>query len=122
MQKTTGHSGPHSDQRVTQLGGFQGKHALDESPQLVCFIWLNEFRVVLRPERPEFCQELSKLSLFITICYDIRPGLSGWAQVNYPYGASTQDSENKLSYDLYYLRNFSFLLSDLLILFKTIQV
>ena len=51
----------------------------------------------------------------------MRPGLSGWAQVNYPYGASTEDSANKLSYDLYYLKNFSILL-DLLILLKTIRL
>ena len=51
----------------------------------------------------------------------MRPGLSGWAQVNYPYGASVEDAANKLSYDLYYLRNFSFWL-DLLILFKTIRL
>ena len=73
-----------------------------------------------RPERLNFAKNYLNQS-FITIYAMISAGLSGWAQVNYPYGASTQDSENKLSYDLYYLRNFSFLL-DLLILFKTIHL
>ena len=110
-----------SDQRVTKLGGFLRKARIDELPQLVCVLSGSMSLIGPRPERPEFCQELSKSIIHYNLRHDIRPGLSGWAQVNYPYGASTQDSENKLSYDLYYLRNFSFLL-DLLILFKTIRL
>ena len=74
-----------------------------------------------RPERPEFDVVLKeKINHYLTR-YSIRPGLSGWAQVNYPYGASTEDAFNKLSYDFYYLRNSSLLL-DLLILIKTIKL
>ena len=74
-----------------------------------------------RPERPEFDAELEKKIPHYRLRQRMRPGLSGWAQVNYPYGASVEDAANKLSYDLYYLRNFSFWL-DLLILFKTIRL
>jgi lipopolysaccharide/colanic/teichoic acid biosynthesis glycosyltransferase len=74
-----------------------------------------------RPERPELEVELERLIPHYRVRHWIRPGLSGWAQVNYPYGASLADSVNKLSYDLYYLRNFSFWL-DLLILVKTIRL
>ena len=74
-----------------------------------------------RPERPEFDEILQDKIPHYYLRYNIKPGLSGWAQVNYPYGASLEDSCNKLSYDLYYLRNCSFLL-DLLILVKTIRL
>jgi lipopolysaccharide/colanic/teichoic acid biosynthesis glycosyltransferase len=74
-----------------------------------------------RPERPEIEQELEQQIPHYRLRHLIRPGLSGWAQVNYPYCASLQDSANKLSYDLYYLRNFSFWL-DLLILVKTMRL
>ena len=74
-----------------------------------------------RPERPEFEQDLERKIPHYRLRHLMRPGLSGWAQVNYPYGASVEDAANKLSYDLYYLRNFSFWL-DLLILFKTIRL
>ena len=74
-----------------------------------------------RPERPEFDKQLCQKIPYYELRHLIRPGLSGWAQVNYPYGASIEDSANKLSYDLFYLKNFSFLF-DLLILFKTIRL
>ncbi len=74
-----------------------------------------------RPERPEFDVTLEKEINFYKKRYDFKPGLSGWAQVNYPYGASVEDAVNKLSFDIYYISNFSLLL-DLLILFKTIKV
>ena len=74
-----------------------------------------------RPERPEFDKQLVQQIPYYDLRQLMRPGLSGWAQVNYPYGASVEDSANKLSYDLFYLKNFSFLL-DLLILFKTIRL
>jgi lipopolysaccharide/colanic/teichoic acid biosynthesis glycosyltransferase len=74
-----------------------------------------------RPERPEFEDNLEQQIPHYRLRHLMRPGLSGWAQVNYPYGASLEDAANKLSYDLYYLRNFSVLL-DILILFKTIRL
>ena len=74
-----------------------------------------------RPERPEIDSELKLKIPFYSQRFFIKPGLSGWAQVNYPYGASLKDSEVKLSYDLFYMRNFSIWL-DLLILLKTIRL
>ena len=94
---------------------------LDELPQLWCVVTGSMSLIGPRPERPEFDQQLSQQIPYYELRYQIRPGLSGWAQVNYPYGASVEDSANKLSYDLFYMKNFSFLL-DLLILFKTIRL
>ena len=94
---------------------------LDELPQLLCVLTGSMSLTGPRPERPEFDHQLSQTIPYYNLRYQIRPGLSGWAQVNYPYGSSVADSANKLSYDLYYLKNFSFLL-DLLILFKTIRL
>ena len=74
-----------------------------------------------RPERPVIDDELEKKILHYKTRYLIKPGLSGWAQVNYPYGASIKDAEIKLSYDLYYLYNIS-LWIDFLILIKTIKL
>ena len=74
-----------------------------------------------RPERPEIDSHLSKEINLYNLRYSIRPGLSGWAQVNYPYGASIEDAQNKLSYDLFYMKNFSFFL-DFLILLKTLRL
>ena len=73
-----------------------------------------------RPERPELEKLVENIDQYITR-YNIKPGLSGWAQVNYCYGASINDAKNKLSYDLFYLKNFSTLF-DFLIFFKTIRV
>jgi lipopolysaccharide/colanic/teichoic acid biosynthesis glycosyltransferase len=74
-----------------------------------------------RPERPKFEAELERLIPHFRLRHWMRTGLSGWAQVNDPYGASVEDAANKLSYDLYYLRNFSFWLG-LLNFFKTIRL
>ena len=74
-----------------------------------------------RPERPIFIENLSKEIPHYSLRNEIKPGLSGWAQVNYPYGSSTLDAINKLSYDIYYLKKISLTL-DLLIFFKTIRI
>ena len=76
---------------------------------------------LIGPHQRHVYLQLSQKIPYYELRYQIRPGLSGWAQVNYPYGASVEDSANKLSYDLYYLKNFSFLL-DILILFKTMRL
>ena len=110
-----------SDPRVTNVGSLLRITRLDELPQLWCVLTGSMSLIGPRPERPEFDQQLSHKIPFYDLRHQIRPGLSGWAQVNYPYGASIEDSANKLSYDLYYLKNFSFLL-DLLILFKTMRL
>ena len=110
-----------SDSRITRVGSILRRTRLDELPQLWCVLTGAMSLIGPRPERPEFYQELSRRIPYYNLRHLIRPGLSGWAQVNYPYGASVEDSANKLSYDLFYLKNFSFLL-DLLILFKTIKL
>ena len=109
------------DYRVTRIGSFLRRTRLDELPQLWCVFTGRMSLIGPRPERPEFDEKLEKLIPHYGLRYRIKPGLSGWAQVNYAYGASTEDAANKLSYDLYYLRNFSFWL-DLLILIKTIRL
>ena len=110
-----------SDPRITKLGCLLRATRLDELPQLWCVLTGSMSLIGPRPERPEFDQQLSQKIPYYELRYLVRPGLSGWAQVNYPYGASVDDSANKLSYDLYYLKNFSFLL-DILILFKTMRL
>ena len=74
-----------------------------------------------RPERPEFTQMLNKEIPYYDLRHVVKPGLTGWAQVKYPYGASTEDSLRKLQYDLYYIKNYSLLL-DLNIVLRTIKV
>ena len=109
------------DPRITKVGSILRRLRLDELPQLWCVMTGCMSLIGPRPERPSFDKELSEKIPYYDLRHLIRPGLSGWAQVNYPYGASVEDSANKLSYDLYYLKNFSFLL-DLLILFKTMRL
>ena len=110
-----------SDPRITRVGSFLRITRLDELPQLWCILTGSMSLIGPRPERPEFDRQLSEKIPHYQLRYLIRPGLSGWAQVNYPYGASVEDAANKLSYDLYYLKNFSFFL-DLVILFKTMRL
>jgi len=110
-----------NDPRITKIGSFLRKSRIDELPQLISVISGDMNLIGPRPERPEIDNYLEKKIPGYQIKYFITPGITGWAQVNYPYGASVQDSYNKFSYDLYYLRNFSIFL-DILILFKTIRV
>ncbi len=110
-----------ADSRITRIGSLLRRTRLDELPQLWCVFTGSMSLIGPRPERPEFDQQLEHEIPHYVLRHRMRPGLSGWAQVNYPYGASVEDAANKLSYDLYYLRNFSFWL-DLLILFKTIRL
>ena len=118
-------SGPQwsgrGDPRITRIGRLLRMTRLDELPQLWAVLRGEMSLIGPRPERPEIEQELERQIAHYRLRHLIRPGLSGWAQVNYPYGASLEDSRNKLSYDLYYLRNFSFWL-DFLILAKTIRL
>ncbi|NBQ25925.1 MAG: hypothetical protein EBU26_16990, partial [Verrucomicrobia bacterium] len=109
------------DPRVTWIGKILRPLHLDELPQLWNVIKGDMSLIGPRPERPEFEDELEAKIPHYRIRHWIRPGLSGWAQVCHPYGASVDDSRSKLSYDLYYLRNFSLAL-DLLILLKTIRL
>ena len=109
------------DPRITRVGYWLRRLRIDELPQLWNVIKGDMSLIGPRPERPEFEDELEAKIPHYRIRHWIRPGLSGWAQVCHPYGASVDDSRSKLSYDLYYLRNFSLAL-DLLILLKTIRL
>ena len=110
-----------NDNRITKIGKIIRLTRLDEIPQLFCVIKGDMSLIGPRPERPEFEVLLEKEIPFYKLRHLIKPGLSGWAQVNYPYGASIKDSNNKLSYDLYYLNHRSLIL-DFLIFFKTIKI
>ena len=97
-----------NDNRITKVGKFIRATRIDELPQLFCVVKGDMSLIGPRPERPEIEKELLKGIPFYNYRNVIKPGLSGWAQVNYPYGASVFDSTKKLSYDLYYITNFSF--------------
>tara|TARA_B100000212_G_C27102758_1_gene417110 strand:- start:48 stop:635 length:588 start_codon:yes stop_codon:yes gene_type:complete len=109
------------DTRITKIGKFLRKTRLDELPQLINVILGDMSLIGPRPEREIFDVELSTHIPQYNSRYLIRPGLSGWAQVNFPYGSSIEDSKKKFSYDIYYLKNYSIWL-DFLILFKTIKI
>ena len=110
-----------SDPRITKVGRLLRATRIDELPQLFCVIQGSMSLIGPRPVRPEIEKDLIKKIPYYEFRNLVRPGISGWAQVNYPYGASVSDTVNKLSFDIYYISNFSLLL-DLLILFKTIKV
>ena len=109
------------DPRITSIGKIIRALRLDELPQLFCVIKGTMSLIGPRPERPEIENELLKNIPYYSCRNILRPGISGWAQVNYPYGASVSDTEKKLSFDIYYISHVSNLL-DFLILFKTIKL
>ena len=109
------------DQRITKVGKLIRSTRLDELPQLLCVLRGSMSLIGPRPERPEIESKLLKELPYYNYRYIIKPGISGWAQVNYPYGASISDTKIKLSFDIYYIKHFSILL-DILILFKTIKL
>ena len=108
------------DQRITSIGNVLRKLRLDELPQLLSVIKGEMSLIGPRPERPELEHQLERSIPHYRKRHWMRPGLSGWAQVSAPYASSIEDSDLKLSYDLYYLRHFNTWL-DLLILFRTIK-
>ena len=124
MVKDSEKSGPmwavKNDPRVTRVGRFLRKTRLDELPQLLNVLKGDMSLVGSRPERPEFVQDLVKEIPFYKERLLVKPGLTGWAQVNFPYGASKEDALEKLQYDLYYLKNRSLGL-ELSIILKTIR-
>jgi sugar transferase (PEP-CTERM system associated) len=110
-----------NDPRITRVGRWIRLLRIDELPQL-----LNVFRGEMsligpRPERPEFVLDLETKIPYYDIRHYIRPGITGWAQINYSYGASLEDAHRKLEYDIYYIKNMSLIL-DIKILLKTIGV
>jgi sugar transferase (PEP-CTERM system associated) len=109
------------DSRVTRVGRFLRKTRLDEIPQLFN-VFCGEMSLVgPRPERPVFCEMLSEKIPFFNLRHSVRPGLTGWAQVRFRYGANVEDARGKLEFDLFYLKNLS-LFVDLAILFETAKV
>lgn len=110
-----------NDDRITKVGAFIRNTRLDELPQLWNVIKGEMSIVGPRPERPEFVEKLKEQIPFYDTRHYVKPGLMGWAQLNYPYGASVEDARGKLEYDLYYSKNHSMLL-DLLIMVQTVEV
>jgi sugar transferase (PEP-CTERM system associated) len=113
-------STPGRDSRVTAVGGFLRRSRIDELPQLWNVIRGDMSLVGPRPERPEFVEGLTASIPFYGLRHAVRPGLTGWAQVRYPYGASVEDAMEKLQYDLFYIKNRSTAL-DLYIMFETLK-
>jgi sugar transferase (PEP-CTERM system associated) len=109
------------DNRVTKTGAFLRKYRLDELPQAVNVIKGDMSFVGPRPERPEFVSKLSQQIPYYNERHILKPGLTGWAQLNYPYGASMDDAYQKQLYDMYYVKNHSLFL-DCLILLQTVEV
>jgi lipopolysaccharide/colanic/teichoic acid biosynthesis glycosyltransferase len=108
---------PHDD-RATPLGRILRRTRLDELPQLVNILVGEMSFVGPRPERPEFVAALEQTLPFYSWRHFVRPGLTGWAQINYPYGSSVEDARRKLEYDLFYIRHYS-VLTDLSIALRT---
>ncbi len=109
------------DSRITKVGNFIRNTRIDELPQLYNVLKGDMSFVGPRPERPEFVSGFDEELPFYAERHVVKPGLMGWAQLNYPYGASKEDTANKLRYDLYYVKNRSLVL-DLVIMVQTVQV
>jgi sugar transferase (PEP-CTERM system associated) len=109
------------DERVTRTGRLMRRFRIDELPQLVNVIRGEMSVVGPRPERPEFVEALTGHHPLYDYRHCIRPGLTGWAQLNFPYGASVEDAGEKLKYDLFYIKNTS-IVFDLFILMQTLEV
>lgn len=110
-----------NDTRVTLVGNVIRKTRIDEIPQIFNVLKGDMSFVGPRPERPYFVKQLAEKIPMYDKRHTVKPGITGWAQLNYPYGASEEDSKRKLEYDLYYIKNYSIFL-DLLILVQTIRV
>jgi len=110
-----------NDDRTTKIGKFIRKYRIDELPQIYNVMRGDMGFVGPRPERPEFVQGLIKNIPYYNERHNVKPGLTGWAQLKYPYGSTEEDSLEKLKYDLYYIKHRSFLL-DMLILIRTVEI
>lgn len=109
------------DDRVTRVGKIIRKLRLDEVPQAYNVLRGDMSFVGPRPERPEFTQHLEQQIRYYRERSTVKPGVTGWAQLRYPYGASDRDSQEKLKYDLYYIKNHN-MIFDILILLQTVEV
>jgi sugar transferase (PEP-CTERM system associated) len=110
-----------NDPRITKLGRFMRKTRLDEVPQLWNVLRGDMSFVGPRPERPHFVQQLREVIPFYDERHSVRPGITGWAQVKFPYGSTLEDAEEKLEYDLFYVKHMSLLL-DVAIVLETAKV
>ncbi|MFT4940017.1 MAG: sugar transferase (PEP-CTERM system associated) [Paraglaciecola sp.] len=110
-----------NDSRVTKVGHFIRKYRIDELPQIINIFRGEMSFIGPRPERPQFVEQLIREIPYYNQRHNVKPGLAGWAQLNYPYGASVEDSMEKLKFDLYYVKHQSLML-DILILIRTVEV
>jgi sugar transferase (PEP-CTERM system associated) len=110
-----------NDDRVTRVGHIIRRLRIDELPQLINVLRGDMSLVGPRPERPFFVEQLTQEIPFYALRHSVKPGVTGWAQVRYPYGATVEDSQEKLQYDLYYVKNHTLFL-DLVVLMETVGV
>ena len=110
-----------NDDRVTRIGHIIRRLRIDELPQLLNVLRGDMSLVGPRPERPFFVDQLTQEIPFYALRHSVKPGVTGWAQVRYPYGATVEDSQEKLQYDLYYVKNHTLFL-DLVVLMETVGV
>jgi sugar transferase (PEP-CTERM system associated) len=110
-----------NDPRITRIGKFLRKSRIDELPQFYNVLKGEMSFIGPRPERPEFVEKLKSIVPYYSERHFVKPGITGWAQIRYPYGASAKDALEKLRYDLYYIKNLSVFL-ELTIIFETLKV
>ena len=110
-----------NDNRITRVGKWLRKWRLDEIPQMINVLKGDMSFVGPRPERPYFVEQLRQEIPFYDQRFSVKPGITGWAQIKYRYGASKDDALEKLKYDLYYIKNLSSLF-DMIIVFETVKV
>jgi sugar transferase (PEP-CTERM system associated) len=110
-----------NDPRITRVGKFIRRTRIDELPQFINVLKGDMHFVGPRPERPFFVEQLRKAIPYYWQRHSVEPGLTGWAQVRYPYGSTIEEACEKLKYDLYYIKNLSILL-DLWIIFQTVKI
>jgi len=110
-----------NDSRVTRIGAFIRKTRIDELPQIINVLKGDMSFIGPRPERPQFVLGFEKNIPHYSLRHTVKPGITGWAQICYPYGETEEDTRNKLQYDLYYIKNYSLFL-DMTIMFQTVQV
>ena len=110
-----------NDSRITRLGNFIRKTRIDEIPQIFNVLKGEMSFIGPRPERPFFVDQLVDAIPYYLERHRVKPGISGWAQLNYPYGASIEDAKEKFQFDLYYIKNYSLFL-DLIVLIQTARV
>ncbi len=111
----------YGDPRITRVGNIIRKLRIDELPQCWSVLKGEMSFVGPRPERPQFVADLEARLPYYAERHVVKPGITGWAQINYPYGASVEDAREKLEFDLYYAKNYSPFL-DILILLQTLRV